>query len=176
MNELLNRWRYGEVNLLQRKFRVARAQSVKHTIASKILGTLTAPSSTTGTATSVATSANRDTSFAEDGLGGDKNASPTSRDGGGGDGGGSGVGGAKAELSEGKKGAGVGEGSTLGTLASKTAGGGSEVGGVVSLGDVVRGRVGMDKEAFLRVFPDLQVIFFSWFGGHCSVCYGPVEI
>ncbi|CAN0367469.1 unnamed protein product, partial [Ectocarpus sp. 8 AP-2014] len=60
MNELLNRWRHGEVNLLQRSFRLARAQAVKHTVASKMFGSLAAPSSNSGTATSAATSANRD--------------------------------------------------------------------------------------------------------------------
>lgn len=134
MNELLNRWRHGEVNLLQRRFRLARAQAVKHTIASKILGSLAAPSSNSGTATSAATSANRDTSFGEDGS-----ASPASRDG------------ATAEL-EIKK---PGEGAITGSVRFEV--GGGEVGEAVSLGDVGGARAGMDKEAFLRVFPDVQV-------------------
>ncbi|CAM9124714.1 unnamed protein product [Ectocarpus sp. 4 AP-2014] len=119
MNELLNRWRHGEVNLLQRSFRLAKAQAVKHTIASKVFGSLAAPSSNSGTATSAATSANRDrsASFGEDGS-----ASPASRDG---------AATATAEL-DGKK---PGDGATGGSL---------KVG------------AGMDKEAFLRVFPDVQ--------------------
>lgn len=134
MNELLNRWRHGEVNLLQRRFRLARAQAVKHTIASKILG-LAAASSNSGTATSAATSANREgsPSFREDGS-----TSPASRDG------------ASAEL-DGKK---QGE-STAG--APKVGVGSSEAGQVASMGDARGGRAGMDKEAFLRVFPDVQV-------------------
>ncbi|CAM9657332.1 unnamed protein product, partial [Sphacelaria rigidula] len=67
MNELLNRWRHGEVNLLQRRFRLARAQSVKPTMATKLMGNLGTPSAGSGTATSATTSNNRDTSFGEDG-------------------------------------------------------------------------------------------------------------
>lgn len=134
MNELLNRWRHGEVNLLQRRFRLARAQAVKHTIASKILG-LAATSSNSGTTTSAATSANREgsASFGEDGS-----TSPASRDG------------VTAELDSKKPGesmAGV----------PKVGVGSVEAGQVVSLGDARGARAGMDKEAFLRVFPDVQV-------------------
>lgn len=136
MNELLNRWRHGEVNLLQRRFRLARAQAVKHTIASKILGSLAAPSSNSGTATSAATSANRDgsASFGEDGS-----TSPVSRDG------------ATAELDSKKP----GESTMAGP--PKVGVGSGEAGQVVSLGDARGARAGMDKEAFLRVFPDVQV-------------------
>lgn len=134
MNELLNRWRHSEVNLLQRRFRLARAQAVKHSIASKILGSLAAPSSNTGTATSAATSTARDASSAEDGS-----SSPASRDG------------AATELESRK----AGEGPM--PPASSNGGAGVEVGGAVSLGDVGGARAGMDREAFLRVFPDVQV-------------------
>lgn len=152
MNELLNRWRHGEVNLLQRRFRQARAQAVKQTIASKIktLGSLTAPSSNSGTATSAATSANRDgsASFGEDGS----STSPASRDGG--------ATGATAtatgELDSKKPG--KREGVVAGPLkAGQVAVANGEAGKVVSLGDAGGARAGMDKEAFLRVFPDVQV-------------------
>lgn len=145
MNELLNRWRHGEVNLLQRRFRQARAQAVKQTIASKIkiLGSLTAPSSNSGTATSAATSANRDgsASFGEEGS-----TSPASRDGGATA---TATATATAELDSKKPGEREREGQ--GQVAN------GEVGKVVSLGDAGGSRAGMDKEAFLRVFPDVQV-------------------
>lgn len=134
MNELLNRWRHGEVNLLQRRFRLARAQAVKHTIASKILG-LAAPSSNSGTTASAATSANheRSASFGEDGS-----TSPASRDG------------ATAELDSKKPGENM-------TGAPKVGVGSGEIGQVGTLGDARGARAGMDKEAFLRVFPGVQV-------------------
>lgn len=150
MNELLNRWRHGEVNLLQRRFRQARAQAVKQTIASKIKS-LAAASSNSGTATSAATSANRDgsASFGEEGS-----TSPASRDG---------LGGATAtststattvELDSKKSG--EREGAVAGPLKVGQVANG-EAGRVVSLGDAGGARAGMDKEAFFRVFPDVQV-------------------
>lgn len=150
MNELLNRWRHGEVNLLQRRFRQARAQAVKQTIASKIkiLGNLTAPSSNSGTATSAATSANRDgsASFGEDGS-----ASPVSRDGGG-----TATATATATSELDSKKPGERESAMAGPLKVGQVANG-EAGKVVSLGDAGGARAGMDKEAFLRVFPDVQV-------------------
>lgn len=137
MNELLNRWRHGEVNLLQRRFRFARPAAVKNTIASKILG-LAAPSSNSGTATSAATSANRDGS---PGFGDDGSTSPASRDGLT----------ATADLDMKR----AGEGAVAGL--PKGGVGNGEAGQVVSLGDAGSARAGMDKEAFLRVFPDVQV-------------------
>lgn len=150
MNELLNRWRHGEVNLLQRRFRLARAQAVKHTIASKILGSLAAPSSNSnsGTATSAATSANRDGSacFGEEGS-----TSPASRDGTNT----TATATASTELDSKKP----GESATAGPpkVAVVNGNGVTEARHVVSLGDAGGARAGMDKEAFLRVFPDLQV-------------------
>ena len=152
MNELLNRWRHGEVNLLQRRFRQARAQAVKQTIASKIkiLGSLTAPSSNSGTATSAATSANRDgsASFGEEGS-----TSPASRDGG------TTASATTAELDRDSRKPGEREGAVAGPLKVGQVGQvvNGEAGKVVSLGDAGGARAGMDKEAFLRVFPDVQV-------------------
>lgn len=155
MNELLNRWRHGEVNLLQRRFRLARAQAVnKQTIASKFLGSLAAPSSNSnsGTATSAATSANRDGSacFGEDGS-----TSPVSRDG-------TNTTAATATASTELDSKRLGESATGGP--TKVGGGAVNNNGsivearhVVSLGDAGGARAGMDKEAFLRVFPELQV-------------------
>lgn len=156
MNELLNRWRHGEVNLLQRRFRQARAQGVKQTIASKIkiLGSLTAPSSNSGTATSAATSANRDgsASFGEEGS---TSPSPASRDGGA-----TGTATTPAagttELESKKPGERERESAGAGPLKVGQVANG-EAGKVVSLGDAGGARAGMDKEAFLRVFPDVQV-------------------
>lgn len=135
MNELLNRWRHGEVNLLQRRFRLARAQSVKSTIASKIRGSV-APSSNSGTATSAgtATSTIREASFAEDGS-----LSPASHEG-------------ATEIDNKKPPDG---GQMPGQL--RVGGGVGENGEAISLGNVGGARAGMDKEAFLRVFSDVQV-------------------
>lgn len=158
MNELLNRWRHGEVNLLQRRFRQARAQAVKQTIASKIknLGSLTASSSNSGTATSAATSANRDgsASFGEEGS-----TSPASRDGGGGAGATASAATAEPDRDSKKSGEREREGAVAGPLKVGQVGqvANGEAGKVVSLGDAGGARAGMAKEAFLRVFPDVQV-------------------
>lgn len=143
MNEILNRWRHGEVNLLQRRFRLARAQTVKNkTIASKIRG-LGAPPSNSGTTTSASTSANNEASL----IGADDSASPES-----------GVVGAEVvetnneggESAAGSHGGGVGADGEVGV--------GVGVGERMSLGDVGgSARAGMDREAFLRVFPAVQV-------------------
>lgn len=135
MNELLNRWRHGEVNLLQRRFRLARAQSVKSTIASKIRGSVAPSSSNSGTATSAgtATSTIREASFAEDGS-----LSPASHEGG-------------TEMDNKKP----PDGQMPGQL--RVGGGVGENGEAISLGNVGGARAGMDKEAFLRVFSDVQV-------------------
>lgn len=137
MNELLNRWRHGEVNLLQRRFRLARAQSVKSTIASKIRGSVAPSSSNSGTATSAgtATSTIREASFAEDGS-----LSPASHEG--------------ATEMDSKK---PPDGQMPGQL--RVGGGVGENGEAISLGNVGGARAGMDKEAFLRVFSDVRVRF-----------------
>lgn len=157
MNELLNRWRHGEVNLLQRRFRQGRGQAVKQTIASKIkilssVGSLAAPSSSSGTATSAATSANRDgsASFGEEHDG--STSSPASRDGNGATATAAGA----PELDMKKP----GERDSL--KAGQVTTGNGEAGKVVSLGDAGGARAGMDKEAFLRVFPDVQVRSVIW--------------
>lgn len=134
MNELLNRWRHGEVNLLQRRFRLARAQSVKPTMASKLLGNRPLPSSSS--AATAVTSASTDATFVEDGS-----ASP-------------GSGGERLETDAKRAGeaGGAGSGRAGGAASDAAENGQLGVGG----GGTVH-RAGMDKEAFLRVFPDIQV-------------------
>lgn len=154
MNELLNRWRHGEVNLLQRRFRLARAQTVKPTIASKILGTLAPPSSSSGTGTSAATSANRDTSFGDD-----ASTSPASHDG--------------VPDAESRK---AGEGTGTAPEAARLGGGSGDVEEAMPVGGVGGARAGMDKEAFLRVFPDVQVRKETWEGGGGGVMGGPAPM
>lgn len=136
MNELLNRWRHGEVNLLQRRFRLARTQSVKPTMAAKLRSSLVPPSSGSVTATSVATSNNRDNSVGEDGS-----TSPLS--------------GEDAEVGGGEQRKQAAEG-TLAMLGVNGGGGGIEAAGG-ELGGGGSSRAGMDKEAFFRVFPEVQV-------------------
>lgn len=137
MNEILNRWRHGEVNLLQRRFRLARAQTVKNkTIASKKRG-LGAPPSNSDTTTSASNSANNEASL----IGADDSVSPES-----------GVVGTDA----------VDTNNDCGESATGSQGGGvgadGEVGERMSLGDVGgSARAGMDREAFFRVFPAVQV-------------------
>lgn len=140
MNELLNRWRHGEVNLLQRRFRLARAQSVKPTMATKLMGNLGTPSAGSGTATSATTSNNRDTSFGEDG-----GTPPAS--------------GENASLGDGEQRKQAGDGTLLGAKVGAGSAESGEVGGGGGGGG--SSRAGMNKEAFFRVFPDVQVRFSS---------------
>lgn len=144
MNELLNRWRHGEVNLLQRRFRLARAQSVKPTIAAKLLGGFAPPSASATTSTLAATST---TTTNNDNLGGtsfgdDGSTSPAS--------------GEDASVGGGEQRKSAGEGAIVGGLRG---GAGSVETGESGGGTVGGGssRAGMDKEAYLRVFPDVQV-------------------
>ena len=136
MNEILNRWRHGEVNLLQRRFRQARAQAVKNTITSKILNlaaaasAAAAPASNSGTATSAPSSANNDASL----LGEDGSASPASGD-------------TETETSDAKK--------QRDRAASGAQGGGGGAGGSGDVGGSAR--AGLDMAAFWRVFPAVQV-------------------
>lgn len=135
MNELLNRWRHGEVNLLQRRFRLARAQSVKPTVASKLLGgrAPTSTSAPTNSASANTTSGtNPEGNFVEE-----ERVSPSPGE-------------DRLNLDT-RVGDGVipgtGRGGTVndqGENARIGVGGGSA-------------RAGMEKDTFMRVFTDLQV-------------------
>lgn len=156
MNELLNRWRHGEVNLLQRRFRLARAQTVKPTMASKFLGSLAPPPSNSGMGTSAAAaasaSANRDID------GDDVSTSPASHDG-------------VADADNKKQ----GDGAVTGAGGARLGAGSGDAEEAMPLGGVGVGgaRAGMDREAFLRVFPDVKVREKErwWMGVSLRYCF-----
>lgn len=140
MNELLNRWRHGEVNLLQRRFRLARAQSVKPTKAAKLLGSR-APtsSSTTATTAPMATSGNMNpeaANLAEDGS--DPTASGEHR----------------LDADTKKTADGTALVSMRGGATANDQGEATQL-DVETAGSSAR--TALDKEAFLRVFLDLKV-------------------